>query len=121
MTWPRIETPDEIVTVGVGRPLEEALSAAFREMIHWVKELTGLTTQEAYALIGIAGHARPGQGSGRTLLDALHPATSALAGLALIGSWPMTVQKEGDGVDLPSPSSPQSELPGQTVATIPLE
>jgi amidase len=61
MTWPRIETAEEIVTVAVGRPLEEALAAAFREMILWVKELTGLTTQEAYALVGIAGHARPGQ------------------------------------------------------------
>jgi hypothetical protein len=41
--------------------LEEALQAALRDMILWVREQTGLTTQEAYALVGIAGHARPGQ------------------------------------------------------------
>jgi acetamidase/formamidase len=61
MTWPRIETPDAIVTVAVGRPLEEALQAALRDMILWVQERTGLTTQDAYALVGVAGHARPGQ------------------------------------------------------------
>ena len=61
MSWPRIETPDELVTVAVGRPLEEALWAAFRDMILWLEERTGMSRHEAYALAGIGGHARPGQ------------------------------------------------------------
>ncbi|MEA2582396.1 MAG: amidase [Thermomicrobiales bacterium] len=61
MTWPRIETADSLVTVAVGRPLEEALWGALRDLILWVEERTGMTKQEAYLLIGTAGHARPGQ------------------------------------------------------------
>jgi amidase len=61
MSWPRIETADALVTVAVGRPLEEALWSAFRDLILWVEERTGMTKQEAYLLIGTGGHARPGQ------------------------------------------------------------
>jgi acetamidase/formamidase len=61
MSWPRIETPDALVTVAVGRPLEEALWGALRDLILWVVERTGMTNQEAYMLIGTAGSARPGQ------------------------------------------------------------
>lgn len=61
MTWPRIETPDALVVVAVGRPLEEALWAALRDLILWLEERTGMSKHEAYLLIGAAGHARPGQ------------------------------------------------------------
>lgn len=61
MIWPRIETADHLVTVAVGRPLEEALWAALKDLIGWVVERTGLSNRDAYALIGTAGQARPGQ------------------------------------------------------------
>lgn len=61
MNWPRIETEEMLVVVAVGRPLEEALQAAFRDLILWVVERTGMSNENAYALIGTAGHARPGQ------------------------------------------------------------
>ncbi len=61
MHWPRIETPDALVVVAVGRPLEEALNAAFRDLLLWVIERTGVDRETAYVLIGTAGHARPGQ------------------------------------------------------------
>jgi amidase len=61
MSWPRIETPDELIVVAVGRPLEEALSYAFKDLILWVCERTGLARQDAYAVIGTGGQARPGQ------------------------------------------------------------
>lgn len=61
MSWPRIETPDALVTVAVGRPLEDALRSALRDMIFWLEERYGLSKHEAYLLIGAAGHARPGQ------------------------------------------------------------
>lgn len=61
MSWPRIETPEALVTVAVAAPLEEALRLALRDMILWLEERTGLSKHEAYLLVGIAGHARPGQ------------------------------------------------------------
>ncbi|HET6317674.1 MAG TPA: acetamidase/formamidase family protein [Chloroflexota bacterium] len=61
MSWPRIETADTLVTVAVATPLEEATRLALRDMILWLEELTGLTKREAYYLVGLAGHARPGQ------------------------------------------------------------
>jgi len=59
--WVRIETEDSLVAVAMGRPLEEAMWEAFRELIGWVVELTGMPVRDAYALIGVSGHARPGQ------------------------------------------------------------
>src|SRR5262249_59554302 len=61
MTSPGIATPDLLVTGAVACPLEEALRLALRDMILWVEELTGLSKRDAYLLVGIAGHARPGQ------------------------------------------------------------
>lgn len=61
MGWPRIETAESLVTVAVGRPLEDALRSALREMIFWLEERYGMSKHEAYLLIGAAGHARPGQ------------------------------------------------------------
>jgi acetamidase/formamidase len=61
MSWPRIETADSLVTVALATPLEEANRLALRDMILWIEELTGLTKREAYLLVGLAGHARPGQ------------------------------------------------------------
>jgi amidase len=58
---PRIVTADEIVAVGLGRPLEEALRSALRAMILWLEADYGLSKHQAYLLIGAAGHARPGQ------------------------------------------------------------
>ncbi|HLN12068.1 MAG TPA: acetamidase/formamidase family protein, partial [bacterium] len=61
MSWPRIVTPDSLVTVAVAAPLEQALRLAMREMILWIEERTGMSKHDAYLLLGIAGHARPGQ------------------------------------------------------------
>jgi acetamidase/formamidase len=61
MSWPRIETPEWIVTVAVGAPLEDAARSALREMLLWMEEMTGMSKHDAYMLAGIAGHARPGQ------------------------------------------------------------
>lgn len=61
MTWPRIETPDSLVTVALACPLEEALRGALRDMILWLEESYGFSKHDAYTLIGVAGHTRPGQ------------------------------------------------------------
>ena len=61
MSWPRIETPDALVTVAVATPLEEANRLARRDMILGLEERSGVSRREAYFLVGLAGHARPGQ------------------------------------------------------------
>lgn len=60
MSWPRVESPAILVTVAFASPLEEALNLAVREMILWIAERSGMSKHEAYLLLGIAGHARPG-------------------------------------------------------------
>ncbi len=61
MTWPRLETAETLVTIGIATPLEEAVRQSLREMIFWIGELTGMSKHEAYLLIGLAGDSRPGQ------------------------------------------------------------
>jgi acetamidase/formamidase len=50
-TWPRIENADAMMTVGAGRPLEDAARIAFKEMVHWVEETTGLSEMDAYEFV----------------------------------------------------------------------
>ncbi len=61
MIWPRLETADSLVTVGIATPLEEAMRQALREMLIWIEERTGMSKHEAYLLVGCVGDARPGQ------------------------------------------------------------
>lgn len=61
MGWPRIETPELLVTTAFSAPLEEAFRLAVREMILWIEERTGMSKHDAYLLVGLVGHARPGQ------------------------------------------------------------
>ncbi len=61
MKWPRVETADSLVTIGIATPLEEAARQALREMIFWIEELTGMSKHEAYLLLGCVGDWRPGQ------------------------------------------------------------
>jgi len=61
MIWPRVETADSLVTIGIATPLEEASRQALRELICWIEERTGMSKHEAYLLIGCVGAWRPGQ------------------------------------------------------------
>ena len=60
MTWPRIETPEEIITVAAATPVDEALYLAAKEMVLWLEEEHGFDRAEAYLLLGLAGHGRLG-------------------------------------------------------------
>jgi acetamidase/formamidase len=64
MRWPFVETAEHWVTVAAACPLEEALTLALHEMIRLVMALTGDSAHDAYLLVGVAGHARPGQVQG---------------------------------------------------------
>jgi acetamidase/formamidase len=48
---PRIENADEVMFVGSGRPLEDAARMAFKAMVGWVREATGLSDLDAYQFV----------------------------------------------------------------------
>ena len=49
--WPRIENEDWIMSVGAARPLEDAARIAFKDMVRWVQEKTGLSEMDAYEFV----------------------------------------------------------------------
>ena len=49
--WPRIENAEWIMSVGAGRPLEDAARAAFKDMVQWVREKTGMGEMDAYQFV----------------------------------------------------------------------
>ncbi len=49
--WPRLETDTHLMTIGSGRPLDEAWRAGQVEMITWMGELYGLDRLDAYQLL----------------------------------------------------------------------
>jgi len=59
--WPRIESKEEIMTVGSARPLEDAARLAFRELIRWLGEDYGLSPYDAYMLLSLTAKARIAQ------------------------------------------------------------
>jgi acetamidase/formamidase len=49
--WPRIENSEWIMTLGAARPLEDAARIAFRDMVRWVQELSGMSEMDAYEFV----------------------------------------------------------------------
>ena len=49
--WPRLESDEYLMTTGSTRPLEDAFRIAHAQMVHWVAELTGLSTMDSYQLV----------------------------------------------------------------------
>ena len=48
---PRIENADEVMFVGAGRPLEDAARVAFKAMVGWVRERSGMAELDAYQFV----------------------------------------------------------------------
>ena len=48
---PRIENGDEVMFVGSGRPLEDAARVAFKAMVGWVRERSGMAEIDAYQCV----------------------------------------------------------------------
>jgi len=59
--WPRIESPDEIMTICSAKPLEDAARLAFREMIRWLEVDYGVNQYDAYMLLSLTATARVAQ------------------------------------------------------------
>jgi amidase len=49
--WPRFENQDEIMAVGIYRPLDDCLRIAFTQLIEWIHEDYGLSELDAYELL----------------------------------------------------------------------
>jgi acetamidase/formamidase len=58
MTWPRIETPDYIISIGCARPAEDAFRIAVQELIKWMVESYSFTDTDAFLLLGQVLQAR---------------------------------------------------------------
>jgi acetamidase/formamidase len=52
--WPRIESPDAIMTVCSARPLDDAARLAVRELLRWVVTDYGIEEYDAYMLLSVA-------------------------------------------------------------------
>jgi amidase len=61
LEWPRIETPDELITVVSGKPLEWAARQAMRELLNWVCDDFDLPRHRAALLLAMVAHARIAQ------------------------------------------------------------
>jgi hypothetical protein len=55
LAWPRIESPDELMTVGSARPMEDAARIAYTELIVWMEEL-GWDRWDAYQALTQIGN-----------------------------------------------------------------
>jgi amidase len=49
--WPRFENQDEIMAVGIYRPLDDCLRIAFTQLIDWIHQDYGLSELDAYELL----------------------------------------------------------------------
>ena len=49
--WPRIENGEWMMSLGAARPLEDAARIAFKDMVQWVMDKTGLDTLDAYQFV----------------------------------------------------------------------
>ena len=61
MTWPRIVTPERIMTVASGRPAERAFRIAAGELIRWLHADHGIEPEEALLLLSQVLEARATQ------------------------------------------------------------
>jgi acetamidase/formamidase len=55
--WPRIENREWMMSVGASRPLEDAARIAFKDMVAWVREKTGISEMDAYEFVSQAARA----------------------------------------------------------------
>lgn len=58
MTWPRIETTTHIGALACARPLEDAFRLATEELVNWMIDDHGFTTEGAVLLLGQVAEAR---------------------------------------------------------------
>jgi amidase len=55
ISWPRIESPERLMTVGSARPMEDAARIAYGELVLWLEADYGWPRLDAYELLTQAG------------------------------------------------------------------
>ena len=55
ISWPRIESPERIMTVGSARPMEDGARIAYGELVSWLETDYGWPRLDAYQLLTQAG------------------------------------------------------------------
>ncbi len=55
ISWPRIVSPTELMTVGSARPMEDAAKIAYKELILWLENEHSFDRWDAYQLVTQAG------------------------------------------------------------------
>jgi acetamidase/formamidase len=55
INWPQFENDDAIMTVGIYRPVDDALRIAYTELVHWIHNDYGLSELDAYELLSKVG------------------------------------------------------------------
>jgi amidase len=93
---PRLESDTQILSIGIGRPLEDCYRAAHHDLIQLVGDLTGLDTLDGYQLVSQAGRAYVGNvvdegytlaaGIDKRLLDGAQPYQGAHQRLRAVGA-----------------------------------
>ncbi len=61
INWPRIESPDEIMTICSAKPLEDAVRLALLELIRWLEEDYSIERYDAYMFLSLAAKMRLAQ------------------------------------------------------------
>ena len=54
ITWPRAETPTHYIAMGMDIDLDDAAKQALRDMIRWLVEMKGWSSEEAYVFCSLA-------------------------------------------------------------------
>jgi amidase len=58
---PRLETAQEIMCVASAEGLDLAIKTSLGDMVNWLQSEKGLSAEEAYVLVSLAGDVRIGQ------------------------------------------------------------
>ena len=58
--WPRLENAELYMTIGSGRPMEDAARIAYRELVRWLAADFGFAELDAYMLLTQCGRVRLG-------------------------------------------------------------
>ncbi len=60
LPWPRLETPDLIMSIGSARPLEDATRIAYRDLVYWMVDGYGFDKWDAYMMLSQCGKVKLG-------------------------------------------------------------
>jgi len=74
IAWPRIESPEEIMTVCSAKPLEDAARLAYRELVNWMVTDYGWARDDAYMFLSLTARARIAQ-----IVDPLYTVVAKLS------------------------------------------